>query len=114
MQEKLNVLMNAFGMPVRKRIIEETLRPFRVGTCISVLPSCDDLPDLGADQFICHREQDAHDNIDWTGFRPIDEELIEAYRGTVSLPFEAGKHSRVAVKVIDPRGNEVMAVKKLD
>jgi len=80
MQEKLNVLMNAFGMPVRKRIIEETLRPFRVGTCISVLPSCDDLPDLGADQFICHREQDAHDNIDWTGFRPIDEELIEGMR----------------------------------
>src|SRR6266513_2282818 len=28
----------------------------------------------------------------------IDPELIEAYRGTVSLPFEGGPHKRVAVK----------------
>ena len=28
----------------------------------------------------------------------IDEELMEAYRGTVSLPFEAGEHRRIAVK----------------
>jgi adenine-specific DNA-methyltransferase len=27
----------------------------------------------------------------------IDPELIKAYRGTVSLPFEPGKHQRVAV-----------------
>jgi adenine-specific DNA-methyltransferase len=31
----------------------------------------------------------------------IDENLIEAYRGTVSLPFELGKHSRVAVKIVE-------------
>src|SRR5208282_2759693 len=36
----------------------------------------------------------------------IDPELVEAYRGTVSLPFEAGEHKRVAVKVIDDRGIE--------
>jgi len=36
----------------------------------------------------------------------IDEEAIEAYRGTVSLPFELGKHSRVAVKIVDDRGIE--------
>ncbi len=30
--------------------------------------------------------------------------------GRVSLPFEAGEHQRVAVKVIDQRGNEVMRV----
>ena len=36
----------------------------------------------------------------------IDEELIEAYRGTVSLPFKLGKHSRVAVKIVDDRGIE--------
>ena len=36
----------------------------------------------------------------------IDEELIEAYRGVVSLPFELGKHSRVAVKIVDDRGIE--------
>jgi adenine-specific DNA-methyltransferase len=36
----------------------------------------------------------------------IDETLIGAYRGTVSLPFEAGKHNRAAVKIIDARGIE--------
>ena len=29
-------------------------------------------------------------------------------------PFEAGEHRRVAVKVIDDRGNELMVVKSLD
>ena len=28
-------------------------------------------------------------------------------RGTVSFPFEPGEHKRIAVKVIDFRGNEV-------
>jgi adenine-specific DNA-methyltransferase len=36
----------------------------------------------------------------------IDEERIEAYRGTVSLPFEPGPHKRVAVKIVDDRGIE--------
>ena len=36
----------------------------------------------------------------------IDEDLIEAYRGTVSLPFEAGKHKQVAAKIVDARGIE--------
>jgi len=36
----------------------------------------------------------------------IDEELIEAYRGTVSLPFAAGEHKRIAVKIVDDRGIE--------
>lgn len=40
----------------------------------------------------------------------IDEELIEAYRGTVSLPFELGIHSRVAVKIVDDRGVESLKV----
>ncbi len=40
----------------------------------------------------------------------IDPELIEAYRGTVSLPFEPGPHKRVAVKVIDDRGIESLKV----
>ena len=34
----------------------------------------------------------------------VDEELIEAYRGTESLPFEPGEHRRVAVKIVPPRG----------
>lgn len=40
----------------------------------------------------------------------IDSELIEAYRGTVSLPFEPGPHKRVAIKVIDDRGIESLKV----
>ncbi|MFN7917875.1 MAG: site-specific DNA-methyltransferase [Vicinamibacterales bacterium] len=41
-------------------------------------------------------------------------DLFEAFNGTVSLPFEKGKFSRIAVKVIDPRGNEVMAIRRLN
>lgn len=40
----------------------------------------------------------------------IDEDLIEAYRGTVSLPFDLGEHSRVAVKIVDDRGVESLKV----
>jgi adenine-specific DNA-methyltransferase len=36
----------------------------------------------------------------------IDPDLIESYRGTVSLPFEPGEHRRVAVKIVDDRGIE--------
>ena len=43
----------------------------------------------------------------------IDPERFEALSGTTSLAFAAGKHKRVAVKVIDPRGNEVMAVQTI-
>jgi adenine-specific DNA-methyltransferase len=43
----------------------------------------------------------------------IEEEAFEAMSGTVSLPFAPGEHRRVAVKVIDPRGNEVMQVHRL-
>ena len=44
----------------------------------------------------------------------IDEELIEAYRGTVSLPFETGENRRIAVKIIDDRGIESLKVIGLD
>lgn len=44
----------------------------------------------------------------------VDESAFEALSGTISLPFAAGPHKRVAVKVIDPRGNEVMRVMRLD
>ena len=43
----------------------------------------------------------------------IDTERFEKFSGTESLPFPAGEHQRVAVKVIDPRGNEVMRVHDL-
>ncbi len=44
----------------------------------------------------------------------IDEELIEAYRGTLSLPFEPGENRRIAVKIIDDRGIESLKVIGLD
>jgi adenine-specific DNA-methyltransferase len=40
----------------------------------------------------------------------IDEEVFEQMRGTESFPFRVGEHRRVAVKVLDFRGNEVMRV----
>ncbi len=44
----------------------------------------------------------------------LDEEKLEAFRGTNSLPFEPGKHRRVAVKVIDDRGIESLKVINLE
>ena len=43
----------------------------------------------------------------------IDEDRFEQFSGTESFPFPAGEHACVAVKVIDPRGNEVMSVHHL-
>ena len=44
----------------------------------------------------------------------IDPDLIEAYRGTVSLPFEPGKHRRIAVKIVDDRGIESLKVMEVE
>jgi adenine-specific DNA-methyltransferase len=43
----------------------------------------------------------------------VDPDRFEAFSGTVSLPFPVGQHKCAAVKVIDPRGNEVMRVHPL-
>jgi adenine-specific DNA-methyltransferase len=43
----------------------------------------------------------------------IDDERIEAYRGTVSLPFEPGARKRIAVKIVDDRGIESLKVMEL-
>jgi len=44
----------------------------------------------------------------------IDPAAFEQLRGTVSFPFEAGEHRRIAVKVIDFRGNEVIRILSLE
>ena len=44
----------------------------------------------------------------------IDENLIEAYRGTVSLPFEIGDNRRIAVKIVDDRGIESLKIMEID
>jgi adenine-specific DNA-methyltransferase len=43
----------------------------------------------------------------------VDPDTFEVFKGTVSLPFPAGEYKRIAVKVIDPRGNEVMSISEL-
>jgi adenine-specific DNA-methyltransferase len=43
----------------------------------------------------------------------IDPDLVEKYRGTVSLPFALGEHKRVAVKLVDDRGIESLKVLQL-
>ncbi|OPL14236.1 MAG: DNA methylase [delta proteobacterium ML8_D] len=43
----------------------------------------------------------------------IDEEKIEAFKGTVSLPFEKGDNAKIAVKIIDDRGIESLRVVSL-
>jgi adenine-specific DNA-methyltransferase len=40
----------------------------------------------------------------------IDEEAIQAYYGTMSLPFAPGKNGRVAVKIVDDRGIESLKI----
>ena len=40
----------------------------------------------------------------------IDEDLMEAYHGTISLPFELDANTQVAVKVVDDRGVESLRV----
>jgi len=44
----------------------------------------------------------------------IDEELMEHYTGTKSLPFSAGAHKQVAIKIIDDRGIESLKIIKIE
>jgi adenine-specific DNA-methyltransferase len=44
----------------------------------------------------------------------IDEELIEAYRGNTSLPFEIGENKRIAVKIVDDRGIESLKILEVE
>ena len=44
----------------------------------------------------------------------LDERLLDRLHGTVSLPFAAGEHRKVAVKIVDDRGIESLKVIALD
>lgn len=59
-------------------------------------------------------DQDSWEKIAKALGSAADMDAFEAFKGTTSIPFSAGKYKRVAVKVIDPRGNEVMAVRALE
>lgn len=54
----------------------------------------------------------------WEGLKrslrsEFDESVWPHLSGTVSVPFSAGEHGQIAVKVVDDRGNELMVVKPL-
>jgi len=44
----------------------------------------------------------------------INKKRIEAYRGTVSLPFEPGEHKHIAMKIVDDRGIERLKVMEVE
>lgn len=44
----------------------------------------------------------------------IDQDLIEAFRGTVSLPFKLGENKKIAVKIVDDRGIESLKILEVD
>lgn len=44
----------------------------------------------------------------------LNEDLLEQFHGTVSLPFSAGEHECIAVKIVDDRGIESLKVIRLD
>lgn len=44
----------------------------------------------------------------------LDEDLLEQFHGTVSLPFEAGQNRRIAVKIVDDRGIESLKIMPLE
>jgi adenine-specific DNA-methyltransferase len=43
----------------------------------------------------------------------FDDAVWAHLAGTVSAPFEPGENNRIAVKVIDDRGNELLVVRAL-
>jgi adenine-specific DNA-methyltransferase len=58
------------------------------------------------------------DKKDWTKLAKalngnVDEELLEQYTGTISIPFNLGDKKTIAVKIVDDRGVEMLIVKKL-
>lgn len=44
----------------------------------------------------------------------LDEDLLDQFHGTVSLPFEAGDNSKAAIKIVDDRGIESLKIIQLD
>ena len=55
----------------------------------------------------------AWDNLKKALRGEYDESVWDHLAGATSAPFEAGEHRKIAVKVIDDRGNELMVVQEL-
>ena len=60
--------------------------------------------------FVASVMQDSLKELASTLQAEIDPDLIAAYFGTTSLPFEAGEHHRSAIKIIDDRGIESLRI----
>lgn len=58
-------------------------------------------------------DEDAWEKLQRALKAQIDPQLFEKMKGTESFPFTAGKYNRIAVKVIDFRGNEVIRIVNL-
>ncbi|MEO0023240.1 MAG: site-specific DNA-methyltransferase [candidate division WOR-3 bacterium] len=58
-------------------------------------------------------DPDAWDKLQRALRAQIEPAVFEQMRGTRSFPFKPGSHSRIAVKVIDFRGQEVMRVMEI-
>lgn len=74
-------------------------------------------PNIDVAQFLGSRSEGPKDG--WARLAKnlkaeIDDELIEAYRGSVSLPFAPGDHRRIAFKIVDDRGIESLKVVEIE
>jgi adenine-specific DNA-methyltransferase len=58
-------------------------------------------------------KKDPWDKLERALHGTIDKDRIEAFRGKVSLPFDEGEYGTVAIKVVDPHGNEVVKIVKI-
>ncbi len=84
----------------------------------------DDVPawflDTDYDDLVFHVSQaffprtSAWDNLKRALKGTYEDSVWEHLAGTISEPFSAGEHKKIAIKVIDDRGNELMVVKSLD
>jgi len=44
----------------------------------------------------------------------VNEDALERFSGVISIPFTAGEHNKIAVKIIDNRGIESFVIKNLE
>lgn len=59
-------------------------------------------------------EKDGWGKLKKTIRAELDEAKLEQFRGTVSVPFEAGDNQKVAVKIVDDRGIESLKIIPLE
>jgi adenine-specific DNA-methyltransferase len=59
-------------------------------------------------------EKDGWNRLKKTIRAELDEDLLEQFHGTISLPFEAGANYKAAVKIVDDRGIESFKIIPLE